>query len=198
MTVPLDPTLEEEDDDEYEQFYDPLDIEDILNTSEHPIPPGPPDHPDSQEDTPAPVLEHSQAISDSNSNDEYDKYDFSEFTAEDFASIDAAVLSAFEIIPTPADAVPSANTNGTNAEAGPSSNGPHWDIFGGPAVAISIEESADSSGIVKEPDLPPVIEKPIAAEPKSEPWKRKGPSPYDRFRSYRGFLAVTDLVSPSW
>ncbi|CAL1694649.1 unnamed protein product [Somion occarium] len=50
----------------------------------------------------------------------------------------------------------------------------------------------------EEPDLPPVIEKPIAAEPKSEPWKRKGPSPYDRFRSYRGFLAVTDLVSPSW
>lgn len=145
--------------DEYDEYDLPPGFEDIVFADPAPAPPA------SQEtaSTHSPVPVPPPPADD----DEYDDYyDFSGFTAEDFARIDAVVATA---APEPPDAVPDAGGV----------------LDGGPRVAIELEgAAADASLVVKE----------LAPETAVVP----GASPYQRFRSKRQQLSVSDLVGPAW
>ncbi|KAI0076060.1 hypothetical protein K474DRAFT_1698644 [Panus rudis PR-1116 ss-1] len=183
------------DTDEYEEFYTTLDIEDIPHIVS--LPPSPEKSQPQQtasgfspSNLSQPVCSNTQATS-ASSDDEFAEFDFSELTAEDYASIDAAVLAAFATGPTvhsqPAETTSTiglSDRRGNEADAG------------GPAVPITVEESTDSSGTVKDSPLQYIPA--LSDSDDAFAWTKRGPSPYQRFRSFRGSLAVTDLVGPSW
>lgn len=106
----------------------------------------------------------------SDSEDSYGGYDLSEFTEEDFARIDAAI---------------------SNISTPPPMTSPPPN--GGPKLAITLELSlpdcpAEASSSNNDTVYPISIDKnDIASEN----------SPLRRYRR-KGFLSVTDLVSPAW
>ncbi|KAF4604830.1 hypothetical protein EYR40_003612 [Pleurotus pulmonarius] len=105
----------------------------------------------------------------SDSEDSYGGYDLSEFTEEDFARIDAAISN----IPTPP----------------PITSPPN----GGPKLAITLELSLPDSpvknGSSSNDTVTPIsIDKTVTVSENS---------PLRRYRR-KGFLSVTDLVSPAW
>lgn len=121
-------------------------------------------------------------------SDEYSKYDFSEFTAEELAAFDDQF--AF-----------------TNYESAPQANPPHFrDLSSGPAVEIEIEKSADApiGGQTAAEDVPSVAPLPQPSNhgprkpTQSEPQQPTYANLYLRFRRKRKTLAVTDLTSPIW
>lgn len=183
--------ISSEEHDEYDQFYDPIDVEALPYIASLPPSPSRPSRPGSAthsqsriDKTPVPDSPHKPA----DSSDEYDGYDFSELTTDDFANIDATVRSAFEFIPDKSSEI----NNKAKSSADVLKN--NANELGGPAVDIRVEElPTDSSGVVKEAHPPPAFEE---SKPKSR--AKQASSPYDRFRSWKGFLGVTDLVGPSW
>ncbi|KZT73292.1 hypothetical protein DAEQUDRAFT_684244 [Daedalea quercina L-15889] len=146
--------------DEYDAYYSPLDLEGV-NLSQNP--------PRVDSFPPADSEPASQPTALETSDDEFDAYDFSEFTAADFAKIDAALL-------------PSATTT-TYVSDGHHHNG---DRTGGPVIEIKLEQEADNrSDIVKAPQNP--------RYPQRDPR-----SPLDRFRKWKKYFSVSDLVGPAW
>ncbi|KAK7695108.1 hypothetical protein QCA50_002298 [Cerrena zonata] len=190
MAVAGEPITEEHD--EYDQFYDPIDLEDLPYIATLPPSPVRSSQPGSINPSQSRLNVNKTPIQDvpskvTDSSDEYDEYDLSDLTTDDFANIDAAVRSAFEIVPSS-----SKPSNGnTEAETCLNSTG---NKSGGPAIDIRMEESStDPSGVVKKPQPLPVID-----QRNPTLWKKQGPSPFEKFRSWKGFLGVTDLTGPSW
>ncbi|EIW59588.1 uncharacterized protein TRAVEDRAFT_71603 [Trametes versicolor FP-101664 SS1] len=164
------------DTDEYDAFYSPIDHQDLVDIevaaiSAHTL----------RETTPStPTPQSSQESQlEQSLPDEFDSYDFSEFTAEDFEHIDALVREHTpDISPPPVTPVqaqqprePRRSNSRGSGRAGRN---------GGPRVEIGIEE------------------------PNSANTRRlfKGSSrraPFQEFRKWNGgILSVTDLVGPSW
>lgn len=105
----------------------------------------------------------------SDSEDSYGGYDLSEFTEEDFARIDAAISNI---------TTPSPITSPPN---------------GGPKLAITLELSlpdcpAEVGSSNNDTVTPISLDKTVTVSENS---------PLRRFRR-KGFLSVTDLVSPAW
>ena len=103
-----------DDDDEYDKFFDPIDVEDLPYIATLPPSPERPSQPGSINNSQpqlsnSPIPRPSQKAAES--SDEYDEYDFSEFSTIDFAKIDAEVRSAFEIVAT-------GNSVATNRQTG--------------------------------------------------------------------------------
>ncbi|KAI0826879.1 exonuclease V [Trametes gibbosa] len=163
--------------DEYDAFYPPIDHQDLVDIEAAAIaayslreasrPPAPPL---SQESLP-----------DSSASDEFDVYDFSEFTADDFVHIDALVLAHTPDIPTPPNdpidpppAQPQTARRGSDAV-----KSRRISVDGGPRVEIGFEETAN-------------------ANPRSRVKGSSRRTPFQQFRSWKGMLSVTDLVGPSW
>ncbi len=132
------------------------------------------------------------------SPDEYDEYDFSEFTADDFVEIDAMVLVARATPPPPEPAAaPAIHAESSSGGPGPGSAQPSngrggpGGGNGGPRIQIAVEGAAKadssssrylkgSSGKGRAAKLKPKL------------------SPYEQFRSWNRLLSVTDIASPSW
>ncbi|RDX46764.1 hypothetical protein OH76DRAFT_1419997 [Lentinus brumalis] len=132
------------------------------------------------------------------SPDEYDEYDFSEFTADDFVEIDAMVLVARATPPPPEPAAaPAVHAESSSGGPGPGSAQPSngrggpGGGNGGPRIQIAVEGAAKadssssrylkgSSGKGRAAKLKPKL------------------SPYEQFRSWNRLLSVTDIASPSW
>ncbi|TFK89878.1 hypothetical protein K466DRAFT_485860 [Polyporus arcularius HHB13444] len=132
------------------------------------------------------------------SPDEYDEYDFSEFTADDFVEIDAMVLVARATPPPPEPAAaPAVHAGSSSGGPGPGSaqqsneRGGPGGGNGGPRIQIAVEGAAKtdssssrylkgSSGKGRAAKLKPKL------------------SPYEQFRSWNRLLSVTDIASPSW
>ncbi|PCH34271.1 hypothetical protein WOLCODRAFT_15220 [Wolfiporia cocos MD-104 SS10] len=147
--------------DEYDAYYTPLDLEDVF-LSEAPgalrvhFPVQPESHP-------VQVLPSLSEI------DEFELYDFSEFTAEDFARIDAALATPPGAATPP---VPEHRTNRQHSRIG----------SGGPRIEISVEAAtADRSAPLKDSSS-----------------FRNARSPFQQFRSWKKRFSVTDLVGPAW
>ena len=180
----------DDDDDEYDKFFDPIDVEDLPYIATLPPSPERPSQPGSINNlqpqlSNSPIPRPSQKAAES--SDEYDEYDFSEFSTTDFAKIDAEVRSAFEIVAT------GNSVATTDNKTSHTSNSASTNTHGGPTLVIQVEEPATKSASVRDPEPPPIIEM-----WKRLPLKHQAPSPYDMFKSWRGFLVVTDLVGPSW
>lgn len=152
--------------DEYDACYSPLDLQGF-----HPqIPPS--RRADSP--TPAASVPSSQTTAPQISDDEFDAYDFSEFTAADFAQIDAELA---------------ANAASYAAPTRVPNRDHHGDKPRGPAIDIKLEEEpADRSDLVKAP----------ATNGTLPPPKRDTRSPFKRFRNWNKYFSVSDLVGPSW
>jgi exonuclease V len=113
------------------------------------------------------------------SSDEFDQYDFSEFTEEDLARIDVDISHKLQ-------SPPSASQ------------------FGGPAIQIAVEPETDPvSGNPKV--LLPMGERPL--HPSSRQASPRSLRPevtvqnktlFERFLSWKKYFSVTDLVSPIW
>ncbi|KZT08784.1 uncharacterized protein LAESUDRAFT_697055 [Laetiporus sulphureus 93-53] len=146
--------------DEYDEFYTPLEFEDIL-LAEQMVP-------DSAETFSE--QESQQTIATTPSSDEYAEYDLSEFTAEDFAHIDSMLAAAYST---------SESVESRIYYDAPRSGG------GGPQIAITLEQNANYSALVKAPEEP------------QEGGAQATLSPLQRFRRGK-WLSVTDLVGPAW
>ena len=151
--------------DEYDAYYSPLDLEGFHSQSP----------PNRRARSPTPAAA-SQSTAPQTSDDEFDAYDFSEFTAADFAQIDAELAATAAAYYATSTRVPDGDHNGDKPR--------------GPAIDIKLEEEpADRSNLVKAPErngtLPP-------------PPKRDTRSPFKRFRSWNKSFSVSDLVGPSW
>lgn len=104
--------------------------------------------------------------------DEYDEYDFSEFTEDDFAQIDANIALHYQ----PLETQPTTVGNGS----------------AGPRTPIEIERHADLVA-TKEHRILDMLVAQKAASP-----SRKPQSPFKQFRKWGQTLSVTDLVGPAW
>ncbi|KAH8094725.1 exonuclease V a 5' deoxyribonuclease-domain-containing protein [Cristinia sonorae] len=185
-------------DDEYDKYNLSLDIEDLPYITS--LPPSPPTTGHPSQETQTSITEEelqvqqqedsqdsqssdadvfytapSTQILDGHQSDSYSDYDFRDFTAEDFASIDAAVAAVEE---------------SSTSAAERSRNG-------GPAVSVVLEEASKSLSSMGPP---------VASLSGSKSFEKSAPpvrktkesSPYERYRSWKGALSVTDLTSPSW
>ena len=177
--------------DEYDAYNLSLDIEDLPYITS--LPPSPPTtgHPsqetqeeeapqqedDSQESQASEVSVYYTAPStqlDAHHSDSYSDYDLSEFTADDFATIDAAV-AAVQVAESSKMALKRA----------------------GSSVSLVLQETNKSLTVLAAPEGHVAQHNGHAAAGTS--WKKgKELSPYDRFRARRGTLSVTDLTSPTW
>ncbi|KAI0756402.1 exonuclease V [Daedaleopsis nitida] len=198
--------------DEFDSYYDPIDPEELaaidaataralLNQevpdleSSHLVAHSPPPHHADPELLSPP------------SPDEYDAYDFSEFTAEDFAHIDAMVRAA---TPAPAEtlAPPEPVTvfavhtspEGSRPNSGAPGRGCTTDVDAGVAGNLG-REAAKGRVASGGPQIPIAVERATHAnrsrylkDIKAYPPR----SPYDQFRSWNRLLSVTDLTGPSW
>ncbi|KAI0783135.1 exonuclease V [Abortiporus biennis] len=192
--------------DEYETSHIHFDVEDIPFITSLPPSPERPQAPTSR--PPQAIVAYAPnnfiAIA---SSDEFPD-DFADFTEEDFATIDQAVIEAS------APSIPQAQPtcpSPTHIHQTPvvTSTKDTIDIvevlegFGGPAVAISLEVSAaDTSSLHSKAQdeshiFPPPFPQPKLA-PKPAHWSPFQRSPFQRFRQRNGTLSVTDLTGPAW
>ena len=113
--------------------------------------------------------------------DSYSAFDFSEFTEEDFAQIDAAISSQIQADDASADTSFQSEIDGLDL----SSLTPEELAQLDSAVSMKLNEFIDGPSIQIEIEdgefIPQVVQ----------------PSPMEQFRSRR-ILSVTDLVSPAW
>lgn len=164
------------DTDEYDAFYSPIDHQDLVDIevaaiSAHTL----------RETTPSTSTPQSSQESqlEQSSPDEFDAYDFSEFTAEDFEHIDALVREHTPDVSTP----PITPVQDQQSRERRGSNGRgsgRAGRNGGPRVEIGLEEpnSANTRRLFKGSG-------------------RR--APFQEFRKWNGgILSVTDLVGPSW
>ncbi|KAH9828673.1 exonuclease V a 5' deoxyribonuclease-domain-containing protein [Rhodofomes roseus] len=151
--------------DEYDAYYSPLDLEGVCLSQS----------PRHAADSPPPAVSEPASQSTApETSDEFDAYDFSEFTATDFAQIDAALVGDAASVSTTTCA-PNSDHN---------SNKP-----GGPAIEIRLEaELADRSTLVKAPSKEVPLRPPM----------RDTRSPFQRFRKWNKHFSVSDLVGPAW
>ncbi|KAH9854743.1 exonuclease V a 5' deoxyribonuclease-domain-containing protein [Lenzites betulinus] len=166
--------------DEYDAFYSPIDHQDLVDIEAAAIAAYA-----LREATPTPAPPFSQESQvESFTPDEFDLYDFSEFTADDFAHIDALVLAHTPDIPsTPNDPVHSTpaqpHTEGSGNDAGSRGSNRRTSWNGGPRVEIGFEGAPNAN-----------------PRPRVKGSSRR--TPFQQFRSWKGVLSVTDLVGPSW
>ncbi len=120
------------------------------------------------------------------SPDEFDAYDLSEFSAEDFEQIDKLVLS---VRPSPLPQIPERHDGTVSSESrspmesGSSTRGDGDVKNGGPSIEIALEHDRNAD--------PPRRLK--------DSWtKRTKRSPYEQFRRWNRILSVTDITGPSW
>ncbi|CCL98155.1 uncharacterized protein FIBRA_00149 [Fibroporia radiculosa] len=159
-------------DDEYAAFYTPLDLEDILLSEGHDRHGSRGAQPQMHEEDSAYESASPQTILSTVAEyDEFDVYDLSEFTAEDFACIDAALASAQ---PSLVSIFGNCNRNDSISDG-----------TGGPRIEIQVEGATDNSILPK-------------ALSRHQEWSSDGRSPFERFRKWRKVLSVTDLVGPAW
>ncbi|KAF9225569.1 hypothetical protein BS17DRAFT_700546 [Gyrodon lividus] len=128
------------------------------------------------------------------SSDEFDEYDFSEFTEEDLAWIDTETSQKLELRAKSSEALskllsPDAISNASQT--------------GGPAIEIAVELETASGLILK--TLPSVGElAPHASAhgncvtPLQPALTMRNKPPFDQFLSWKKHFSVTDLVSPIW
>ena len=132
------------------------------------------------------------------SPDEFDAYDFSEFTDEDFAHIDAMVRTARAKMhpssehgyegpahPEPAGDGPGSGIPGPRGDGVEDGDGRGPD--GGPRIQIAVEKAANA-------DLSRYLQDDPASH-RREPPKR---TPYEQLRCRSRLLSVPDLAAPSW
>ncbi|KAI9058437.1 hypothetical protein FKP32DRAFT_1669281 [Trametes sanguinea] len=170
------------DTDEYDEYYSPIDPEELVDIEVAAIATY-----TQREATPAPEpppgtqsTQQSDDIASPPSPDEFDSYDFSEFTAEDFASIDASIRRAQspeDITMPPFAPYPAGHARGRRAS---SNSGRRGGWHGGPQVEIALEKAANA-------DLRRVLKGSQARA-----------TPFQQFRRWNNMLSVTDLVGPSW
>ncbi|PIL31323.1 hypothetical protein GSI_06021 [Ganoderma sinense ZZ0214-1] len=120
------------------------------------------------------------------SSDEFDAYDLSEFSAEDFVQIDKLVLSVhpppLPTIPERPDTTVSRDSQSPLGRGSPT-GGDGGVKNGGPSIEIALERNRNA-------DSP---------RPLKDSWiKRTKRSPYEQFRSWNRLLSVTDITGPSW
>ena len=96
-------------------------------------------------------------------SDEFDTYNFQEFTADDLAFVDESLLARGHFV---------ANTD-----------------MGGPSITIEVEQSTNPQ-TVKGP--------PTRASSSKATGRHDQASPFQRHRSWRKVMSVSDLVSPAW
>lgn len=132
-----------------------------------------------------------------NYRDEYDAYDLSEFSTEDFARIDATTrehdrhATAPDNIDTGVAWRRRVDTSGS----------------GGPQIAVALESVADESVVVKvaredggngsEHSIMGAAQNADDRGMSDPAFKADAHSPFEEFRSY-GTLSVSDLVGPAW
>ncbi|KAI0766401.1 exonuclease V [Trametes elegans] len=164
--------------DEYDAFYSPIDPEFLVDLETAAI-----TAQNSRESAPSPTANSNQQSQveppTPSSSDEFDSYDFSEFTAQDFEHIDAMVLAHVQKNSTPPAMSPyhqSGTTRGYTPHVGAVGSG-------GPRVEIDFEgaKGADSRRLLKGIKF-------------NAPGRR---TPFEQFRRWN-ILSVTDLVGPSW
>ncbi|CDO76100.1 hypothetical protein BN946_scf184649.g26 [Trametes cinnabarina] len=170
------------DTDEYDDYYSPIDHEELVNIEVAAIAAY-----TQREETPAPVsppetqsTQQSHKIAPpSPPSDEFDSYDFSEFTAADFERIDASIRAHM-----PHDMPASPPTpylyNTALGRRANRSGGRRGARNGGPQVEIALEGVANAN-------LHRVLKGPQARS-----------TPFQQFRRWNNVLSVTDLVGPSW
>jgi exonuclease V len=115
------------------------------------------------------------------SSDSYSAFDFSEFTEEDFAQIDAAISSQIQGDDAGIDASFQLEFDGLNWSSLSSEELAQLDS----AVSMKLNEHIDGPSIeieIEDGDVTPQV---------------KQPSPLEQFRSRR-ILSVSDLVAPAW
>lgn len=175
-----------EDGDEYDAYNIILDIEDIpyltSPVATHAAAPEAVLH-ESAKQTIKPFIEdnnYSPTFLKSGSSDTYSDYDFSEFTEQDFALIDASLSSA---VPPGPSRLSSDGTLGT-PEVPDNLPTPGAD---GPAVTITAEESTQDG------------DDSVDSNKEAEDQGFREPlSPFDGYRGWNGTLSVTDLTGPIW
>ncbi|OSD07150.1 hypothetical protein PYCCODRAFT_1402525 [Trametes coccinea BRFM310] len=169
------------DTDEYDDYYSPIDPEELVDIEVAAIATY-----TQREATPAseppPESQSSQQfdIASTPSPDEFDSYDFSEFTAEDFERIDASILRAQspeDFSMPPFAPSPSGLARGRRASRNSSRRG---GLHGGPQLEIALETAANA-------DVHRVLKGSQAHS-----------TPFQQFRRWNNMLSVTDLVGPSW
>ncbi|KAG1825665.1 exonuclease V a 5' deoxyribonuclease-domain-containing protein [Suillus subaureus] len=133
------------------------------------------------------------------SHDEFEHYDFSEFTEEELARFDmsATQTSLQEVNPT--------SESQQNISAGPGLSS----FGGGPALHIAIEFPTDANSI-EETSKPTVSTRVSHLSASAKPPQLTSPlfsgmrernqtrNLYEKFLSWRNAFSVTDLVSPVW
>lgn len=164
------------DTDEYDAFYSPIDHQDLVDIevaaiSAHTL----------RETTPStPTPQSSQESQlEQSLPDEFDSYDFSEFTAEDFEHIDALVREHTPDVSTP-PITPVQDQQSREPRGSNSRGSGRAGRNGGPRVEIGLEEpnSANARHLFK---------------------GSSRRAPFQEFRKWNGgILSVTDLVGPSW
>ncbi|KAH7923884.1 hypothetical protein BV22DRAFT_1130261 [Leucogyrophana mollusca] len=120
------------------------------------------------------------------SSDEFDSYDLAEFTEEDFAQFDADILS--EPAPQAGEEHPQSPLHST-IDKGKS-------ISGDPSIHIEFESSASTTAN----PVAPSTGQDLHAVPGPRYMQRtvSRQSPFQRYRSWKKTLSVTDLISPAW
>ena len=120
------------------------------------------------------------------SPDEFDAYDLSEFSPEDFEQIDKLVLSVHT--PPPPALLERSDSTALTRSQSPlgrgSPTGGDGDVKnGGPSIDIALEPDRNA-------DPPRRL--------KGSWIKRARRSPYEQFRGWNRLLSVTDITGPSW
>ncbi|KAG1757843.1 exonuclease V a 5' deoxyribonuclease-domain-containing protein [Suillus lakei] len=139
------------------------------------------------------------------SHDEFDDYDFSEFTEEELAHFDTGATKT-PLQKVPDDSPTSKSQQDIAADPGEA----HLSSFGGgPALDIAIESLTDTNPVEEtfRPDVSTRVSHISAStrplQPTSPLVSGKRPqkhtrNPYDKFLSWKKAFSVTDLVSPVW
>ncbi|KAF8846138.1 hypothetical protein BDN67DRAFT_891221 [Paxillus ammoniavirescens] len=124
------------------------------------------------------------------SSDEFDQYDFSEFTEEDLARIDLDISQKLQLPGNPSEVLSQLLPSTTH--------------IGGPAIQIAVELETDP--VSENPKVllpmgePPPHLSSRQASPRSLPPEVtvQNKSLFERFLSWKKYFSVTDLVSPIW
>lgn len=195
-------------DTDYDAYYHPLDPEELAAidaATAHAL-----SYQDPAAAADVPALESSHVLAPAPhsppSPDEFDAYDLSEFTAEDFAHIDAlvaATTSTTPVVHTPTPPLPEevltpepvavgavrsepeGSESSPGAPGSPRGGGRGRRYGGGPQIQIAVERTvrANASRSLKD---------------RRGKYPQPKRSPYEQFRSWNRLLSVTDLVGPSW
>ncbi|KAI0667586.1 exonuclease V [Trametes maxima] len=167
--------------DDYDAFYSPIDPQELVDIEAAAIAA----YALRQTRTPSPEpRESSKTRSEPPSPDEFDSYDFSEFTAQDFENIDAFVLAHTPDVSTPPVTPAPACEPSEEGGAGRFTTNRNGNRNGGPRIEIALERAART-------DTKCLVKGRKAKVPRKQ-------TPFEQFRRWKRVLSVTDLVGPSW